>query len=231
MPYARFDDVLDFLSKSDLNVFTVRDVAKVMRKPSGYVSLLLSKNRKVKRIENGRYYIEGTGMYEIASKIVYPSYVSLSAALQYYELIDQNVIRYSVISVKRHRPIGLEGGEIEFIKVGRERLFGYSYYDSAYLPSLEKLFVDCLYFNSPSFSQTEASFGSALEDRKVDIGLLKHYAIRMKSKALINKVGFLLELHGMGADDLLPYRYTAKQVKVVRDVKGKNKKWGVSYDR
>jgi predicted transcriptional regulator of viral defense system len=231
MKYLKFDDILGFLSRSGMGVFTVYDVAKLMHKPTGYASLLLSKSRKARRIERGRYYLDGTSAYEVASGIVYPSYVSLAAALQYYELIDQNVVRYSVITTKRHRRLSLENGDYEFITVAKRRFFGYASYGRAYIATPEKLFVDCLYFGIPAFSQVEASFAAALGDNAIDVGRLKRYALRMGSKALINRLGFLLELSGIESDEMLQHTYRSKYVKVRRDTRGKNRKWRVSYDR
>ena len=75
------------------------------------------------------------------------------------------------------------------------------------------------------------SFTSALEEKLVDTQRLKQYAERMRSSVLINKVGFLLELNGIGAGDLLASVYRAGYVNIKRDSKGENKKWRVRYDR
>ncbi len=51
-----FDTILDRLQKSGKNVFTVYDISKLIGKSTPYASLMLSKSKKVKRIERGKYF-------------------------------------------------------------------------------------------------------------------------------------------------------------------------------
>ena len=231
MAYLGIKAVLERFQRSGSSTFTVGDAAKAMHKSAAYASLVLSTNKKVKRLVKGLYYVRGTSPYELASNVVYPAYVSLSAALQYYDLIDQNIIKYSVITTKRHKPVKFEGGEIEFITVDRTRLFGYTFRNNSYIALPEKMFTDCLYFGRPAFSQVEVSFASALENQQLDITKLKDYAVRMNRKSLINKLGFLLELNNIKADDMLGHTYRAGYVRVGKSADGVNKKWRVLYDR
>ena len=113
---------MNSLVQSNKHVFTVYDAAKLMGKTTSYASLVLSKSKKVIRVERGKYFIEGTSKYEVASNLIFPSYISLQAGLQYYGLIDQNILRYSVIALKRHKTIDLQGITIEFIKTSRYNL-------------------------------------------------------------------------------------------------------------
>lgn len=226
----RFDSVLDTLQRINKRVFTTYDVAKLMGKPSAYASLVLSKTRRARRIERGKYFLEGADPYEIASNIIYPSYVSLQAGLQYYDLIDQSVIRYSVIAPKRHRTVEIGGLAVEFIKAKKGMLFGYVNRANAYVVSPEKLFVDCLYFGNVPFSTVREAFGEAVKRKIIDVGLLQKYAIAAKSKVLASKMGFLLELEGVDAEQLLPYKYYNYVDIHNTGLKGKNRKWRISYD-
>ena len=133
----RFDGVLDALLKSNKRVFTTYDVAKLMGKPPAYASLMLSRSRRAEGIERGKYFLEEANTYEIASNIVFPSYISLQACLQYYGLIDQNIVRYSVIALKRHRTVDIKGNIIEFIKADKRMFFGYMNKANVYVASPE----------------------------------------------------------------------------------------------
>lgn len=221
----RFDNILETLSKSK-NVFTVYDAAKLMGKTTAYASLMLSKNRKVRRIERGKYFITGASVYEITSNIVFPSYVSLYAGLQYYNLIDQNIVKYSVIVLKRHRNIAINGNTVEFIKVKKSMFFGYVKRANAYVASPEKLFIDCLYFNKPGLAILSDALNTAINEKLLNTGLLEDYAIKAGSKTVINKLGFLLELNNINASKLLPFRY-ANYVKLKDKEIKKNKRWRV----
>ena len=79
MQYNSIQDILIELS-GHKKIFTIKDAAKIMNKPSKYASKLLSSNKYVKRVQRGKYYINNSNQidfYEIASNIVYPSYISL----------------------------------------------------------------------------------------------------------------------------------------------------------
>ncbi len=224
----RFMDVLDELSRANKKVFTTYDAAKFMGKPIAYASLMLSKSRDVIRIERGVYAIKGADMYEIASNIMFPSYVSLLAGMQYYGLIDQNIIRYSVITLERHKGIVSGRNEIEFRKVRRQLMFGYVKKGGAYIAEPEKLFVDCLYFNVRLQLLLDA-MKMANEENMVSAEKLEEYAIRAGRKTLVNKLGFIMESAGLATEKLENHIYRNY---VYTNANGKkiNKKWRIVYD-
>jgi predicted transcriptional regulator of viral defense system len=227
---VRFDSILETLSRSRKNVFTVYDAAKLMGKSTAYASLMLSKSKKVKRIEKGKYFIVGANIYEITSNIIFPSYVSLYAGLQYYSLIDQNILKYSIFTIKRHRKISINGNAVEFIKVKKSLFFGYENKANVYVASPEKLFIDCLYFNKPEFASLKDMLNTAINDGLVNTSLLKNYAIKVGSKVVVNKLGFMLESNNIDASELLSFRYS-NYVKVKdKEIKEKNSKWRIKND-
>ncbi len=226
----QFDSILDTLLKSNKRVFTTYDVAKLMGKTPAYASLMLSKSKKVARIERGKYFLEEASMYEIASNIIFPSYVSLHAGLQYYGLIDQNIVKYSVVALKRHKAIRVKNTKIEFITVKKGDFFGYLSKSNAYIASPEKLFVDCMRLGGVQFSTLKSALDIAMGEKIIDLKLLESYAIAAGSKILINKLGFLLESAGIDASRLLPYRY-GNYVRILNtETKGKNRRWRVIND-
>lgn len=188
-------DILDELSGHGKEVFTINDMEKITKKPKKYISKQLSTNRKVISIERGKYFIDkGTGidLYEISSGIVFPSYVSLFSAFQYYSITDQMVNTYSVISLKRHRKIIFGENILEFKTIGRERFFGYERVNNIFIASIEKAIVDSLYFNTPSFSYTKEAFSNATRRDAIDIDRLIEYSRKMNSLAVKKKVELLL---------------------------------------
>ena len=99
MAYNNMHEILAGLAAHNKRVFSINDAAKAMGKPKRYASKLLSANKEVERIERGKYYIKSGNIdiYEIASQIVFPSYVSGFAALRYYSLVEQEVVKYTVV--------------------------------------------------------------------------------------------------------------------------------------
>ena len=196
MSYNRIQDILDGLQLNGKTVFTINDAAMLMKKPGKYVSKILSANRKVERIERGLYFIKSTApvnIYEIASQVVYPSYISLFSAFQYYSLTDQIVDKYSVISMKRHREINLGDNRIEFRTVERERFFGFQKVQNMYIASVEKAILDSLYLNTPPFSYVKEAFEAALQDSMLNMERLEQYAERMNSGRIDQKLRLLLD--------------------------------------
>ena len=189
-------EVLDELALHNKTVFSIYDAARIMNKPTNYVSKLLSNNKKVRRIERGKYYLtdgRGINIYEIASQVVFPSYVSMFAAFQFYSVTEQFVIKYSVVTLKRHRPIAIENNAVEFIKIQKERFFGYKKNGNAYVATIEKAIVDSLYLGSPPFSYIEEAFAESLRRKIINVDLLVDFALRMKTKATPKRVQTLLK--------------------------------------
>ena len=189
-------EVLDELALHNKTVFSIYDAARIMNKPTNYVSKLLSNNKKVRRIERGKYYLtdgRGINIYEIASQVVFPSYVSLFAAFQFYSVTEQFVVKYSVVTLKRHRPIIIENNAVEFIKIQKERFFGYKKNGNAYVATIEKAIVDSLYLGSPPFSYIEEAFAESLRRKIINVDLLVDFALRMKTKATPKRVQTLLK--------------------------------------
>ena len=188
-------EVLDELALHDKTVFSIYDAARIMNKPKNYVSKLLSNNKKVKRIERGKYYLKngrGINIYEIASQIVFPSYVSMFAAFQFYSITEQFVVKYSVVTLRRHRPAIIENNAVEFITIQKERFFGYKKTGNAYVATIEKAIVDSLYLGSPPFSYVEEAFAESLHREMISVDLLVDFALRMKAKATARRVEMLL---------------------------------------
>lgn len=226
----RLSEALNRLSRSGMHTFTTYDIAKLIGKPTSYASLLLSKSKNVSRIERGKYFVEGATVYEIASNVIFPSYVSLSAGLQYYGLIDQNIVKYSVIALKRHKAIRVRNAGIEFIKTKKKMFFGYINRSNAYVATPEKLIIDCLYFGKVPFYVVKEAFEAASREGLVNKDKLEKYAIKTGNSALASKLGFLLSLEGITSDKLLKHRYyNYIHIKGIGR-KGTNRKWMVKYD-
>lgn len=226
MAYIRFQGILDRLLESNVKVFTIHEASKLLGKPHKYTSLILSRSDKLRRVERGVYFIKGADIYEIASNIARPSYVSMFSAISYYGVTTQLPVRMSVMAVSRHRQVSAEGYRIEFTTLKRERFFGYARAGNAYIATLEKAFVDSLYLNAVSYSELKDALGEALEKGAIRTDLLKRYAGAMKSRALISRLGVLLDDLRIDSDDLGGSR-SMRKVGFL-GYRGKSKRWNVA---
>ncbi len=199
MVYTKMQDILDDFASHGKRVFGINDVARIAGKPRSYVSKMLAANKKVKRIERGKYCLAGSSgadIYEIASQIVFPSYISMFAAFQFYSITEQSVLRYSVMTIKRHRPVAVGENAIEFITIGKERFFGYKKTGEIYIALVEKAIIDALYMGSPPISYIEDAFSEAMRRNMIDENRLVDFALKMRSKTVARKVSKLLKANG-----------------------------------
>lgn len=200
MAYNHMHDILAALASHNKRVFDVNDAAKAMGKSKRYASKLLSSNSYIERIERGKYYIRSSNadMYEIASQIVFPSYVSGFAALRYYSLIEQSIVKYTVVTIKRHRQIKVAGNTVEFVTMPKSRFFGYKKDGGSYMATVEKAIVDSLYLGSPPYSYVSEALGNALHNGMLNASVLKGFAFRMGSKKVASQVESLLKMERAG---------------------------------
>jgi predicted transcriptional regulator of viral defense system len=165
-----------------------------MGKPKRYASKLLSANKEVERIERGKYYIKSGNIdiYEIASQIVFPSYVSGFAALRYYSLVEQEIVKYTVVTIKRHKSLKVAGATIEFVTFPKSRFFGYNKNAGAYIATVEKAIVDSLYLRSPPYSYVSEALDNALRNGMLNANALRDFARKMGSKKVALQVESLI---------------------------------------
>jgi len=188
MAYLKIYDVLDELAQNGKAFFNLQDAAKIMNKPRNYVSKVLSSNSRVRRIERGKYYIKasrGFDLYEISSQIIFPSYVSLFAALQFHALTEQTVSKFSVISIRRHRPITIEENSIEFRKISKDRFFGYAKHRNSYIATVEKAILDSIYFGTPPLDYIQEAFSTSIRRKTLNVKRFNDYAMKMRSRSLL----------------------------------------------
>lgn len=179
----RSEALNNYLRSNGIGTFTIYDAAKIMSKPVSYASKFLANDGYVKRVERGIYYTKDATEYEVASRILFPSYISLVSALRFYNLTEQIPHVIFVVSPKRHRPIpDLEGMEVQFRVIKRPMLYGYGKVEDVFVADPEKAVVDMLYLNSFVEYAEEA-----VERGKVDVAKLVDYAKRSRVMSVIKK--------------------------------------------
>ncbi len=164
----------EYLSRNGIHVVTIADAAKIIGKSKAYASLFLFRDKALKLAERGLYYTRDATEYEVASNIVYPSYVSLVSSLRFHNLTEQMPNTIYVVITKRHAPIeDLNGYRVEFRSVSKRMMFGYRKVDGAFVADPEKAIIDMIYFNIFHEYADEM-----LEEGKIDLGTLSRYLAR-----------------------------------------------------
>lgn len=181
------------LRLNGLNVFTVKDVARLTGKPINYVYLLLSKSKRFVRVQNGLYSLSNTDPLEIASRILSPSYISLISAFNYYELIDQVPKVIKVITNRRHAAIeNIMGLRIEFKSVKSSMFYGYFRQHNISIAEIEKAVVDSSYLLE-DMQYLDEVIENLKDNRKLNINKLLDYAERCGVNSVYVRVKRLVE--------------------------------------
>ncbi len=179
----------DYLRAHKISVLSVYDVAKITSMPFAYASKFLAGDRYLRRAERGLYYTRDADEYEAASRILFPSYVSLVSALRFHNLTEQIPRRIYVIGTRQHKAIAdLNGYIVEFSKVKKGLMYGYRKVDDVFVADPEKAVIDMLYLNRFVGYAKEA-----MERGKLDREKLERYARQSGVKKIIKEIRAMLD--------------------------------------
>ena len=217
----------------DYPLFTENDLAKILDKSPEYIKTLLYRLRKqrlIYRIERGKYSIY-EDILVFASYIYMPSYISLWTALRYYNLTEQLPRTIFVMIPKSRKSLKFKNTSIEFIKT--KYFFGfrkerYSNFD-IFMAEPEKALIDSLLSKKVPFDVII----KAIKTKQVNIKKLTNYAIEIKNKTLIKRLGFFLEENNLECEKLKKFidnNYIILDFALRRKGK-KNKKWRIIDNR
>jgi len=150
------------------------------------------------RVERNKYTIRGTNPFLVASNIVFPSYISFLSAYSYFDLTTQIPRTIYVVSRRQRKGSAYDGTSIRFIRFDRNRFFGLRRETVEgkflFVADVEKAIVDSVYL--PEYCPVRETL-FALRNAKLDVEKLLNFAERMRSLAMIKRLGFLLESIGI----------------------------------
>lgn len=179
-------------------IFDKNILASIVKNES-YASLLahrLKKAGEILEIERNKYTVHKDA-FLIASRITWPSYISIWSALRYHNLTEQIPHDIYVITTNKRRNVKIEfaGSNIFFIIVSPKYFFGYDKIDfrgfEIFVADPEKSIIDSLLLRRVSVSEIHGLLKSNLDDIRTN--RLADYAIRTGNKALIKRLGYMLE--------------------------------------
>lgn len=189
-PIIRFNQIVRKLKNSAYSrVFVLRMIKKGI----------------LRRVTKG-IYTSSTDIFQIASNIHYPTYLSFLSASHHYGLSEIIPRKIQLASSKKYKTIEFDGYSIEFIPINA--VWGYHKEgegkEALFVADIEKLMVDA--FLRPkcmgNFAEIENVFRNVQE---VDQKKLKEYLIRLNSNKIYRQVGFMLEKHkGMDIHGIIP---------------------------
>ena len=223
--HVKSETFIDYLRANKIRIFNIHTAARIAAKPERYMSLRLSTMHHIRRAARGIYYLDDATIQEIASSIVYPSYISLLSSFFIHGVTTQLPVEIQVMTAVQHKTMEVEGYNIRFVNLDQSRLFGYSKVDGSMVADLEKGIVDSLYLNSYVDEALEVIHDNA---DLIDSKKLIEYGIRMRSRSTVSRLGFALERCGMSTSKLESMK-SVRYVKFGTGGEMKDRKWRVSY--
>jgi len=209
--------IIKSLFEQEYYYFTVRELAGLLQIPVKKAYAIvpgLERKGFIRTVEKGKYLLLGfepervlSNPFFIASRIVYPSYVSFWSALNYYGFTEQVPRMVFLASTRKKQEVEFNGFRFRYVLMKPETFFGYRKERTGELDFLiadeEKALVDSLYLPANASGMAEVAKAVHNAREKVDIEKLISYASSMKNRSLCSRLGYLLERSGLDATGLL----------------------------
>jgi predicted transcriptional regulator of viral defense system len=183
-------------------VFNLDIFSNIIDKDKTYAKMHLNrlKNKSiVKQIQRNVYTVQEDPMI-IASRIIWPSYISLWTALRYHNLTEQIPNKISVITprLKSREKIQINNTTITFEKIRPEYFFGFSKIKiqdfEVFMAEPEKALIDAVLLKK--ISTSEIYFILKENTSKISTKKIVDYILRTKNLALAKRFGWMLESLG-----------------------------------
>ena len=170
----------------------------VNRKTTLQYATRMAKSGLLSRVERGKYSLS-SDPFDVASQMVFPSYISFAAGLYLYGYLDQEINVIDVVSSKKHHGVNFGGASIHFLKVDPRLIFGTkkmkhgNFY--VFIGEPEKIILDILYL--PRNARLN-NISRTIKD--ANIKKLLDFARRIDSEAVYRRLGYALETFGIPND-------------------------------
>lgn len=181
----------------------------------------MTKRGLLMRLKNGVYYIIP---YEQNAESFIPDwhliaqhlvsgdaehYIGYYSALQIHNLITQPSLKEQIVVSKQIRPseIKIKNVRFQFVYHNEKHFFGakkiwIDSFNQVSCSDLEKTFIDCLFKPEYAGGTVETAKAIYVSRDRTSFDKLLDYAIRFDSQAVIKRLGFLLEILGIGREIL-----------------------------
>ncbi len=189
------------VENNQLVVFSPKDLKLLLRLSLVQIYNLiksLKKKKLIQKVGKNRLALSGTDELHIATVMHFPSYISFWSALSYYGYTDQLPRTVFLASSRYHPPIG----SFHYVFLKPSRFFGYTAAGNIVLAEKEKAFLDSLLFPKYSGGIKEIKKGLHSAKSQIEVKKLINYALKMGSKVLLRRLGFLLEEEGLPQNKL-----------------------------
>jgi len=197
---VRASDVLDLLGSETSARKVIRNLLR-----KGWLSRIVGGRYMLLPPEHGPDNLGENNILALAAAAVEPSYISWWSAAAYHGFTTQKPMTVFVAVLRQTSTKTIEGSEVRFVSVAPRKFFGhetYNVYDrSVSISTPVKTLIDCL--DRPDLAGGPAELArivhSALAKVSPEDALTA--AMKMKSKAVLQRLGFLSDLVGRPLPD------------------------------
>jgi len=216
-------------------VFNTKIVSELTKKQRAYSKLIIFRLKKeglIFEIERDKYSVYNDPL-TVASRIAWPSYISLWSAFRFYNMTEQLPQTIFVITTRsRRRKIKFSGTDIIFTKASPKYFFGFNKQmrnsSIIFIACMEKAIIDSLLFRKISISEIIEILENNI--KIIDIDKLIEYLLKIKNKSIIKRIGYILDKNSFDCYFKLKQYINNKYILLEHKLpyKGeKNKKWKV----
>lgn len=235
--------LLSGMAEKNRTIFTTDEAVNAIGgKKSSVTKLLhdLTRNKWLLRLSKGKYLImpleagvrpEFTEHeFVIASTLIAPYYISYWSALNYYGFTEQVPKAIFVATTKRKKGIDTMGLKFKFITIKKSKFFGFKKTlinsHSVNIAEKEKAIVDCL--DMPRYCGGIAEAVKAIDSARdeLDFKKMEDYARRMKNSAIINRLGYIMDMLGIETN-LKPSRHYVMLDPLIKKRSTYSAKWKI----
>ncbi|MBI2449180.1 hypothetical protein HYV49_02700 [Candidatus Pacearchaeota archaeon] len=196
MQLSKLEDIAYHkLRKNGLVVFRIKDLCLLLNidRINAY-NLIKALKRKnaIKKAGKSFFAFSDTNEFVIGVTLNHPSYISFWSALNYYGLNDQTPRKIFLATTKYSKEIN----NFIYVTLARKRFFGYTKIGEIVIADKEKAIIDSLLFPKYSGGIREIMTSIKTGLNILDISKLINYAIKVDSRIVIKRLGFILENFG-----------------------------------
>jgi predicted transcriptional regulator of viral defense system len=158
------------------------DSAKVTCSRYTNNGLIFRVKRNFYVLHNKWFNMSATEKFSVANILQVPSYISLTTALEYYDITTQVQRGFlESVSVKKTKRFDIEGMVFNFSKIKKQYFNNFTRKDNVFIATPEKALIDAVYLTA--FNMYRIDFDS-LDYRKLNFkkfeSILKQYPKRVK---------------------------------------------------
>ena len=183
-------------------LFTFNDFVRITGTTPKYARTLLYRLKKEKLIFSvikGRHTVHDDPLI-FASYVYVPSYISFWTALRFYDLTEQLPVEIMLATPVYRKSIKFMDTPITFTRIKEfwgYRKERYGKFD-IFIAEREKCIIDSLLVRKVPLDE----IFNALQTEELDIEKLIEFAIKTKTKSLMKRLGYMLEVCGIEASEL-----------------------------